>query len=704
VDSFPMDDEPMEEEVANVNSVNLLSNDPREYPCQYCDEVFRSRQQRHYHVKIAKKCVGLQGMDPLFLKKRANKDKCERESSSSPQTINRGSEKLLSYYKERMKFPMKSKGSPYRDSIVASQASRRHSCPKCGKLFGKPSHVKRHLYTCRGPTFQRTSPIKKTSDAYYRQMQLLMNNARMAAAASRNEAEPEDGRIAAPTGVASTSASTATSMEARSFPPRLPIKRKVEKAAKATQSNFLAFAIDSMEDLVSQVPQFLTLEGWTYNLLHDGLAMIQCVLDTDSLECSWNKTVLIRSCLESDDPSTFDVIIKSIVPGYEYMMLEEQTTKLTCIADVFEVMGIPLEEEECEEGEDVSMVMIPSIPAETSHGLPAFRPKREMDHLLTFVRDRAHAPAGSTAALAMTASSLRIGSGGVGLDEGEDELTDDESHSVGEDQEPPDLSALMAARPKGKERVCRVCGVSGFAHRQALYRHIKKTHPHNQCWNCPICREEFTCQNTFMDHYDHHRILGAGEAESRAAVFERLSVEKFMDSIEDEEESNAKRDKPATNPAPVPEGDDENAAEGSASANSKRRKACGDCPPCRITENCEDCTACRTRATSKQKCEKRKCLNMILNKMDDHQQYEVKQLMFSEWALQKPASQPESSSGHPLNEVIKDLKTKLMKTSWRCKLCDLKFPSKDKGVVLSHIATCHTDVKFDLSDVGKLKA
>ena len=46
-----------------------------------------------------------------------------------------------------------------------------------------------------------------------------------------------------------------------------------------------------------------------------------------------------------------------------------------------------------------------------------------------------------------------------------------------------------------------------------------------------------------MDHYDHHRILGAGEAESRAAVFERLSVEKFMDSIEDEEESNAKRDK-----------------------------------------------------------------------------------------------------------------------------------------------------------------
>ena len=50
--------------------------------------------------------------------------------------------------------------------------------------------------------------------------------------------------------------------------------------------------------------------------------------------------------------------------------------------------------------------------------------------------------------------------------------------------EPPDLSALMAARPKGKERVCRVCGVSGFAHRQALYRHIKKTHPHNQVGRC----------------------------------------------------------------------------------------------------------------------------------------------------------------------------------------------------------------------------
>ena len=43
--------------------------------------------------------------------------------------------------------------------------------------------------------------------------------------------------------------------------------------------------------------------------------MIQCVLDTDSLECNWSKTVLIRSYLENDDPTTFEVIIKSKVPG-----------------------------------------------------------------------------------------------------------------------------------------------------------------------------------------------------------------------------------------------------------------------------------------------------------------------------------------------------------------------------------------------------
>ena len=58
-----------------------------------------------------------------------------------------------------------------------------------------------------------------------------------------------------------------------------------------------------------------SLLGWTYNLLQDGLAMIQCVLDTDTLECNWSKTVLIRSCLENDDPTTFEVIIKSKVPG-----------------------------------------------------------------------------------------------------------------------------------------------------------------------------------------------------------------------------------------------------------------------------------------------------------------------------------------------------------------------------------------------------
>ena len=43
--------------------------------------------------------------------------------------------------------------------------------------------------------------------------------------------------------------------------------------------------------------------------------MIQCILDTDTLESNWSKTVLIRSCLEHDDPTTFEVVIKSKVPG-----------------------------------------------------------------------------------------------------------------------------------------------------------------------------------------------------------------------------------------------------------------------------------------------------------------------------------------------------------------------------------------------------
>merc|ERR1719383_780394 len=132
----------------------------------------------------------------------------------------------------------------------------------------------------------------------------------------------------------------------------------------------------------------------------------------------------------------------------------------------------------------------------------------------------------------------------------------------------------------------------------------------------------------------------------------------------------------------------------------KRRRACGDCPPCRVTENCEDCAACRTRATSKQKCERRKCLNMIFNKPDEQpqppQHYEVKQLLFSEWTQQKTSQTPsEASVGstQPPNEVLKEVKP-LMKTCWRCKVCDLAFPPKDKSVVLSHIATCHRDLDF----------
>ena len=80
-----------------------------------------------------------------------------------------------------------------------------------------------------------------------------------AAAASRNEAEAEGSGIGAG---ASAAASVSTSTEARSsLTHRLPGKRKVDRAVKSTQSNFLAFAIDSMEDLVMQIPQFLTLEG-----------------------------------------------------------------------------------------------------------------------------------------------------------------------------------------------------------------------------------------------------------------------------------------------------------------------------------------------------------------------------------------------------------------------------------------------------------
>ena len=177
-------------------------------------------------------------------------------------------------------------------------------------------------------------------------------------------------------------------------------------------------------------------------------------------------------------------------------------------------------------------------------------------------------PTLSRAGVVLGGSGVVVGNSGVvvansgafKLEEAEDELTDEELPSVGEDRvtsgdfatsadlsttTAADLSASAAAlaaaaaataKPKGKDRVCRVCGMSGFVHRQALYRHIKKTHPHNQLWNCPICRAEFSCQNTFMDHYDHHRIIQAGETECRAALFEKMNVEKFMESLDDEED------------------------------------------------------------------------------------------------------------------------------------------------------------------------
>ena len=46
-----------------------------------------------------------------------------------------------------------------------------------------------------------------------------------------------------------------------------------------------------------------------------------------------------------------------------------------------------------------------------------------------------------------------------------------------------------------------------------------------------------------MEHYDHHRILMGGETETRAQIFERAHVEKFMESVEEDEDGNVQREK-----------------------------------------------------------------------------------------------------------------------------------------------------------------
>ena len=46
-----------------------------------------------------------------------------------------------------------------------------------------------------------------------------------------------------------------------------------------------------------------------------------------------------------------------------------------------------------------------------------------------------------------------------------------------------------------------------------------------------------------MDHYDHHRVLAAGETESRAVAFEKVNLEKFMESVDEDDEGNVSREK-----------------------------------------------------------------------------------------------------------------------------------------------------------------
>ena len=169
------------------------------------------------------------GIEPHLIKKKIQREEKRERDVTLPA---KQPDPLMTKLKERMKSSIK--------------GQRRHSCPKCGKLFGKPSHVKRHLFTCRGPTFQRTSPIKNTSAAYYKQMQHVMNSIKFGAAKGGEH----------------------TSLAAASQQRRLQQlqKRHVGTGSKSrsTQCNFLAFGIESMEDLVTLVPQFLTLEGTNF--------------------------------------------------------------------------------------------------------------------------------------------------------------------------------------------------------------------------------------------------------------------------------------------------------------------------------------------------------------------------------------------------------------------------------------------------------
>lgn len=99
-------------------------------------------------------------------------------------------------------------------------------------------------------------------------------------------------------------------------------------------------------------------------------------------------------------------------------------------------MGIPLEEEEDDDDEPSTEVMPSSQRRGIAPGLS--RPAREgmIDRLLPFAGERgAAASAALTSSRSVIGTGVVIGTGGVINDEGDDEMTDDESHSIGgEDQ------------------------------------------------------------------------------------------------------------------------------------------------------------------------------------------------------------------------------------------------------------------------------
>ena len=188
--------------------------------------------------------LSFSGIDPQAEAQLLKKKKMMQEEKREQQLQQRDptTHHLMTKLKERIKSNL-------------AKGQRRHSCPKCGKAFGKPSHVKRHLFTCRGPTFQRTSPIKNTTAAYYKQIQNAMNNMKNAAAAAAAKSDHHQ------------ASSSTSSLTQQRKPLHLPKRQHVSAAAtseaksRSTQSNFLAFGIESMQDLVTLIPQFLTLEG-----------------------------------------------------------------------------------------------------------------------------------------------------------------------------------------------------------------------------------------------------------------------------------------------------------------------------------------------------------------------------------------------------------------------------------------------------------